>query len=392
MKLNEQEELLYNKITYNLSGSINEISQDDLKNTLLNVKNNWKNWSVGMLSSLILNPTNAEAINKYLPQTYKEIKSVVDGNAKTIDFSKNFSSGQTSLENSPELIQNIQELKNYIKNKKLSKYKIKIIASESQVPNQSPYKNPGSLAAARASVIKNIVNKLGLDNIEIITQIGNTPYKSGIDNPKDVKYENDQFVKLEISINTKDICNFQDFKKGGGVGTESNDYITYEEDISGDGYIELKTGSIPDRIIILDSEGKITKDSGFITTENHNYPEWNYVPLYIFQLTKVYNDKNSSVSGSKIKTIKVNTFEDLLNHMLIKPNSYKSNKFKETGLAVNELQKLFDSGVREFVLYDKVPSPYKMVFEESKNDVSIRVYSPVSQTGFELKGSCKVGF
>lgn len=389
--MNEQEELLYNEIIYKLSQPLNEVSKDDLKDTLLNIKRNWNNWSIAMLSSLILNPNTANAINHYLPSTYKEIKAKVDGKEDNlkIDFSENFSSGATTLNNSSKLIQNIQDIKDYIKGKKLSKYKIKIIASESQVPNQSPYRNPGSLAAARASVIKNIVNKLGLNNVDIITQIGNTPYKSGVDNPGDDKFRKEQFVKLEISIDTKEICNFQDFRKGGGVGNSSNDYITYEEDISGDGLIELKTGSIPDRIVITDSNGNITKDSGFITTQDHNYNEWNLVPLYVLQLTKVYKTKNISVSGSNIKIIKVNSFDDLLNTLLITPNSYKPNKLKEIGLAVNELKNLFDSGTREFVLYEKVSSPHKISFEESKDDSSIIVYSPVSQTGFELKGSCK---
>lgn len=389
MKLSPEEKILCEDITYKLSQPLTEISASELKDTLLNVKKNWRNWSLGVLTSLMMNPTNAQAIQTYLPKTYTEIQSTISwGDSKTIDFSQNFNSGQTSLNNSPELVKNIQDIKDYISGKKLSKYKIKIIASESQVPNQSPYKTPGSLAAARAAVIKNIVNKLGLDNVEIINQIGNTPYKSG-DNPNDSKFKKDQFVKLEISINTKEICNFSDFSKGGTSGDASNDYITYEEDIDGIGNLELKTGSIPDRIVITDSKGNITNDSGYITTEDHKYSNYNLVPLYILELTKVRLSKNLSVSGSKIRTIKVSSFQELLNSLLVDPSQYKPDKLKETGLALSELKKLFDSGVHEFVLYDKVNNPYRMEFNSSKGDTTIKIFSPVSQTGFQIKGSCK---
>ncbi len=389
MNLSKQEQLLYNDIVSKLSSQLNEASVSDVKDTLLSIKKNWRNYSFALLTALMLNPSTSSAMSKYIPTTYKEISNVVNkdkekGN-KTIDFSQNFTSGKTTLENSPELIKSLQDLKNWSKDKKLTKYKVKISASESQVPNQSPYRTPGSLARARAKVIEDLLNKLGFQNIEIETQIGKTPYKQG-DNPNDKRFQQEQSVRLEIILNTKEICGLKQFSGGNIQGSESNNYITYEEEISGVGDIKLKTGSIPDRIVIKDEDGKINFDSGYITTEKHKYPEWKYVPLYVKQLTQLNIKKNESVQGEKIMKIKVNSFEQLLNHLLITPDSYEPNKFKETGLAIQELKQMFDSGVREFVLYS---NPTIIPFNENNGDSTIIVYSPVEQTGFELLGSCK---
>lgn len=392
MNLSKQEQLLYNDIVSKLSSQLNEASVSDIKDTLLNIKKNWRNYSFALLTALMLNPSTSSAMSKYIPTTYKEISNVVNRDkekgTKTIDFSQNFTSGKTTLENSPELIKSLQDLKAWSKDKKLTKYKVKIYASESQVPNQSPYRTPGSLARARAKVIEDLLNKLGFPNIEIETQIGKTPYKQG-DDPNDKRFQQEQSVRLEIILNTKEICGLKQFSGGNIQGSESNNYITYEEEISGNGDIKLKTGSIPDRIVIKDESGKINFDSGYITTEKHKYPEWKYVPLYVKQLTQLNIKKNESVQGEKIMKIKVNSFEQLLNHLLVTPDSYKPNKFKETGLAIQELKQMFDSGVREFVLYSLSSNPTIIPFNESNGDSTIIVYSPVEQTGFELIGSCK---
>ena len=51
-----------------------------------------------------------------------------------------------------------------------------------------------------------------------------------------------------------------------GQGVESKNYVTFDEYLSGKGKIEISTGTIPDRVVVLDTNGNIKQDTGYITT------------------------------------------------------------------------------------------------------------------------------
>ena len=398
MNLSPQEKILYDDIISSLS--LNEASS--LKDTLENINRNWRKWSIPLLTSLMMNPSSAQAIKQYLPNTARAINSEISAKKTTIskstpqspntiqqyNFSDNFSSGKSSLENSPNFISTLKELKKWMSGKDLSKFRVRINSSESQVPNQTPFKTPGSLARARALSLQTVLSKLGFDKIEINNSIGNTPYKPG-DNKDDPKFTNEQFVNMEILVNTESICQLEDFPGDGVTGYESSNFITYDNYVSDSGYIILDTGSIPDRLVISNIKGKITKDTGYITTKESPYSDWKYVPLYVSKLTSLYN-KNKAVSGSKIKIIRANSYEELIKQLLNDPNNPQyGTKNREIYEGLDELKKQIKSGVREFVIYDKVDGPYKQLFSDKDGDIHVQVHSPLGQTGFNLKGFCK---
>lgn len=73
---------------------------------------------------------------------------------------------------------------------------VRIVGSESQVPNP-PNSPQGSLATIRANNVKSL---FPTDiTINISTQVGNTPFISGTDNPNDPKYTNEQFVEVTLT-------------------------------------------------------------------------------------------------------------------------------------------------------------------------------------------------
>jgi len=141
MNLSPQEKILYDDIISSLS--LNEASS--LKDTLNNINRNWRKWSIPLLTSLMMNPTSAQAIKQYLPNTARAINSEISAKKTTIpkstpqspntiqqyNFSDNFSSGKSSLENSPNFMSTLKELKKWILGKDLSKFRVRINSYES---------------------------------------------------------------------------------------------------------------------------------------------------------------------------------------------------------------------------------------------------------------------
>jgi hypothetical protein len=247
------------------------------------------------------------------------------------------------------------------------------------------------LAQARGEALKAMLDNLGATDIEIKTLLGKVAWnpKKGKDHPD---YTKDQFVKVSIVIDTESICNLGKISKEGEQGNIANDYRTYDEYLSGDGNIMLHTGTIPDRMIILDENGKINHDTGYVATEETNaksgYQEWYYVPIYVLKLTKLVNNK--TIMGSKIQYIDmtgVKSFEDLKNKMLKVPGQNK-DKSDSVDKALDELELMYNNGVRKFVNYQVGTGDLKVEFKNSSGDSKVQIFSPVGKTGFDLTGQC----
>ena len=88
---------------------------------------------------------------------------------------------------------NIDDIKSWTKGKNLNNFKIVVTAGESQVPNPQGFEKKGSLAEARAKVVRDLVKNLGIDKIDIVTKVGDTPYKKGND-VNDPKFKATSFL------------------------------------------------------------------------------------------------------------------------------------------------------------------------------------------------------
>ncbi len=401
LKNNHPEEFeLYKQLVAQAS-NVNETTSKELLDKIVK---GWRNYSIAFLTAMTMTPALARDLKDYSPKTFNDIAKEITvdksqqtqsitsamkplpGQVVSFDFGENFASGEVTLTNKQSLVSSIEAIKQWCKGKKLKNFKVVITASESQVTNPKGYEEPESLARARAEVIYKLVDKLklGFNKIEIDTQRGKIPYKSGVDNPDDQKYTNEQFVTVSIVVENS-VCSMAPFTESGNQGT-------HEEYISGKGNLEIHTGTIPDRLVILDAKGKITYDTGYVATDKTNsqsgYEEWEYVPIYILKLTELASNKN--VMGSKVKYLDmsgVKTFEDLKNKMLKQPGK-PTTKSDTVDSALQQLEAMFNSGVRKFVAYEVGTGDLKIPFDENRGDVKVKVISPVGKTGFSITGQC----
>lgn len=382
-----------------LSKELTEASTKDVAQAVKTIVSGWKGWSKAMLLALMLTPNIANALETYSPSTFDEIKTEISttdnktaqpttqvpGTIKTISFGENFPSGKATLVNKDNLIQKVTEMKNFLEGKDASKFKVVIEAGESQVTNPKGFETKGSLAQTRAKEIEGVISKLGFSNIDVQTKIGTTPYKQGND-INDSKYQAEQFVTINIIANN-DICSMQDVSQDKGQGVATSNYVTYDDYISGTGELVLNTGQVPDRMVVLDANGNIKQDTGYIITQASKYKDWKYTPLYVLELTKAYKAKSKAMDGSKIKTITVTDYDDLVQQI---SNTTKPGVAgDEIGPALNEMRGMIQKGQKEFVIYDLGTSEVKVKFDQNKGEVQAKVYSPVGKTGYNIKGSCK---
>ena len=309
---------------------------------------------------------------------------------KPINFNitDSFPSGKFTLNNTDEIDNAINQIVKYLKSGKGSLNTIVINSSESKVPNRGVGLKPGELSKLRASEVeKYIKSKLG-DSVSIkINDLGaqgpDWNSSKGKDNPNYTKF---QYVTLDLSAQK---CNFT-FKGGGTQGVASNDYITANEPdtlLYDKGTLTLDSGSIPDRMVVIDDSGKITQDTGYIATQKHQYSEYKYVPLYVSTLTELNN--SVAVSGNKLKLFTVqNDFKELLNILLINPSKYNENdNRREINEGILNLKYQFKKGVRTFVLYDDVKS-LPIPFDTNLGDKKFVIYSPLGNTGYSVTGKC----
>jgi hypothetical protein len=374
-----------------------ELTEATAKETAQAVKTiikGWKGWSQAMLVAMLLTPNISNALETYAPDTLNAIKTEISGEksatgnpqaVKTVDFSQTFASGQSEIVNKQVILGKINDLKKWISENKTKPFKIVITASESRVPNQAGFEE-GELAQARGEAIKAVVDNLGAQDVEIKSLVGGPAWDGK--NKDDAKYTKHQYIKVSIVIDTESICTMNNIDNKGKQGNSANNFRTYDEYLSGDGNITLHTGTIPDRMVVLDENDNITHDTGYVATDETNaqsgYQEWKYVPIYVLKLTELRS--NQTVMGSNVETIKVNSFEELVSKML-KPGA-KLVKSSTIDKALDELEAMFNSGVKEFVIYKVGTGDLKVEFMNNKGDTKVQIFSPVGKTGFSLKGQC----
>jgi hypothetical protein len=126
----------------------------------------------------------------------------------SVDFGGNFESGKYDLDTNYQknINDKVTEIVNFIKGKKLKNFKLVITPGESRVPNQAPFKEPGSLAAKRGEILKGYLsialkNALSIDpQIEVSQPIvGKTEWDPKLGKDNDV-YKKDQFVRVSVVI------------------------------------------------------------------------------------------------------------------------------------------------------------------------------------------------
>jgi hypothetical protein len=360
----------------------------------------WKGWSQAMLAAMLLTPNIANALETYSPDTLNAIRTEISGEkssetkgnptaVKTEDFSQTFASGQSQIVNKQVILTKVNDLKKWISNNKTKPFKLVITASESQVPNPEGFKK-GELAQERGESLKAVVDNLGATDVEIKTLVGGPAWDGK--NKDDAKYTKHQYVKVSIVIDTESICSLSKISKEGEQGNSANNFRTYDEYLNGDGNITLHTGTIPDRMVVLDENDRITHDTGYVATDKTDaasgYQEWNFVPIYVLKLTKLVNNK--TVMGSKIQYVDMNgvkSFEDLKNKMLKVPGQNK-DKSDNIDKALDELELMYNKGVRKFVSYQVGTGDLKVEFKNSSGDSKVQIFSPVGKTGFDLTGQC----
>lgn len=332
------------------------------------------------------------------------LKEQDDTKKESFNITNSFPSGKFNITNTSEIDDAINKIQSLLKTGQGGFNTIMINSSESKVPNRGVGMTTGDLSKKRAEEVnKYLKNKIGGSvNIQINDLGPQGPEwnpSKGSDNPEYTKY---QYVTLSLSaeVNTKtptdgeSICDFT-FKETKGQGEEKYNYVTVTKKLKDYGNLSINTGSIPDRMIVVNSENKIVSDTGYVATEPHQYTKFKYVPFYIYQLTMLNSVKKSpAVSGNNLVTINVNSFEELMSELLVNPsvvpNSASLRKMGgEVFNGVVKLKQLFDRGIRTFVLYSiggleigRIP------FDSRKGDSEVIVYSPVGQTGYTITGDC----
>jgi hypothetical protein len=305
------------------------------------------------------------------------------------------------------------KIEEFIKNSGGKQFTVNISAGESNVTNPKGFETKGSLALARANSVKQYFQEILpelIKNGTLVIQgptdvsqviIGKTPYdktKGDNKNPELIKqYRQEQFVNFDIKgsgqvENIESICDWT-ASITGSTGNPAENYVTTNIKLKGDGDLTFNTGSIPDRMIVVDGKGKIIKDTGYVATKQHQYSSFKYVPLYVSRLTQL--NRTVSVSGSEIVTIKANDFNNLMKQILMPgvkmPEESQLRKIGESEIfnGIEELKVLFNKGIREFVIYTiSASESISIPFDNKTGDSKVMVYSPVGKTGYSLTGKC----
>jgi hypothetical protein len=305
------------------------------------------------------------------------------------------------------------KIEEFIKNSGGRQFVVNISAGESNVTNPKGFETKGSLALARANSVKQYFQEIFpnlIKNGSLVIQapadvskvvLGKTPYdktKGDNKNPQLIKlYNQEQFVTFDIQgsgqvENVTSICNWKATITA-GTGTDVADYVTTDINLQGAGILTFGTGSIPDRMVVVDNKGGIKQDTGYVATAPHKYTSFKYVPLYVSKLTQL--NKTVSVSGANVVTIKVKSIDDLMRQILSPnvtqiPTDQELMKMGETEVynGVEELRALYSKGVKEFVVYTITSSSVTAPFDNKTGDYKVIVYSPVGKTGYNLTGKC----
>lgn len=331
--------------------------------------------------------------NLYLIQE-QEIKPI-----KQFNITNSFKSGQYQLTSTSELDTAISEINTIVSKTPNVKYDVVVTSSESKVPNRGVGLKPGDLSLKRGQVAEQYIkSKLGGNIVVKINNLGaqgpEWNQSKGSDNPEYTKH---QYVTISLVVSgggqttgKGSVCT-TDINGEGNQGRPQDNYVTTNEPLDGNGDLVLTTGSIPDRMVIYNEQKQIVKDTGYVATEPHKYTSFKYVPLYVSQLTRI--NGSVAVSGDKIVIIEVQSFEELMKQLLVDPSriptgSELQGMGREVSSGVIQLKKLFDTGVRNFVLYTITSGASVLPFDGSTGDKSIVVMSPIGQTGYQITGKC----
>lgn len=318
---------------------------------------------------------------------------------KQFNITNSFSSGKFQLTNTEQIDSAITEINSIVTKTPNIEYDVVVTSSESKVPNRGVGLKPGELSLKRGqSSEMYIKEKLGGKvNFKIKNLGAQGPEwnpKMGNNNPEYTKF---QYVTISLLVSggeaptaPNDACNWR-FKAPGEQGVARNNYVTANEPVQGKGNLTITTGSIPDRMVIVNNQNQIVKDTGYVATKPHQYEDFKYVPYYVSQLTRL--NGTPSVSGKNLITIEAQDYNDLMRQILVNPKiiptpQYLKGLGGEVSNGINELRKMVDSGVKTFVIYSVVNGSATLPFDKGVGDKSVMVMSPLGQTGYEIVGNC----
>jgi hypothetical protein len=299
------------------------------------------------------------------------------------------------------------KIEDFIKGSGDNQFVVNISSGESNVTNPKGFETKGSLGLARANSVKKYFQEIFPDLIkqgiliintpksESEVAIGKTPYdktKGDNKNPELVKkYKEEQFVTFDIKGSGRK-CDFN-FDVDAGQGDPKLDYVLTDEFLEGKGVMTFTPGQIPDRLVVVDNQGQIESDTGYITSDVSKYPDWKYTPLYVLFLTKLRKTNPNALSGNKITTITATNYNELLSQLLNDPNSKKYQKYgNEIGPALEEMKKMIGRGQTTFVIYNLSNIGITIPFDSPSGDKKVKVFSPIGvgniKTGYGLIGKC----
>lgn len=359
--------------------------------------------TAAVMATLMANPSFSQALKtasnndrqviSSLMQNDNSSQDSVDSKAVfTLNFTNNFSSGEYGI-NQEDVSKKMESLKSFLSKNPDVKYNIKVVASESKVPNQNNLKI-GQLAKLRAASLEKVINVFlksnNIDaNVDKDTRVGSEEW-DGV-NKDDQKYTKDQFVRLEVFADSESgitPCELSFSKDDGTQSNAKNGYVSFEETINQSGSISITPGSIPDRLVVLKG-GKVVADTGYFVDKQHNYEQWNLVPLYVAQLTEIYANSPDMPAVSNLSDIKTfASFDELMSVLLKAKYDYSKDNRSEITNGINKLKQLWSSGQRSFVMYSMKKGNVNFEINQGE-DGKVVVYSPVGKTGFGIKGNCE---
>lgn len=370
--------------------------------------------TTALFTTLMSTPSFADNFNN-LPENDKtEITQMIKDGNKTpektgtyqyseksevvvVDLGKYFKSGRYKISDTDkaQMIKELSKIKNFL-DKNGSTVVVTIVASESRVPNRDAETGdklgPGQLSSKRYETAVSILKDILGDSVKIEKdlKIGGPEYKG--DDVNQEKYTKHQYVKIKAT-NKLDIWNFN-LNEEGEEATKESGYIggDYHFDASeGEGIIRLRPGSIPDRCRVF-VDGKEIADSGFFTSQQHQYKEFKYVPLYVLSLTKMYNEDPNSDAIRGVKIVDIKNVDELKS-LLLNDKSYKmgvSNR-SETDIPLAELIKMATDAEKsgkpmKVAIYSLEIKDLDIKLSNNDKKINIKVYSPVKNTKFSITG------
>jgi hypothetical protein len=144
-------------------------------------------------NAIRLGSTVNKVTTKEVPVTYVNNQQIVER--------YNFESGGTQVP--PEFEARLKEINAQAASQPDAKVSVAINAQESKVTNPPQY-GVGQLAETRAQTLQSsLTNYSSLNQSPTVnTSVGNTAYVRGVDNPRDPKYTEEQFVEVVVNVET----------------------------------------------------------------------------------------------------------------------------------------------------------------------------------------------